>query len=96
MVDHMNLIILFFGLGTGEIILICLVVILLLGGNKIAGVMKGLGKGVKSVQDEVSDFQMDLDLTGTKNPKKEPKSPDPQKKSKGENDSDGIEDKSSS
>ncbi len=35
------------GLGTGEIILIVLVVLLLFGGRKIPELMKGLGKGVR-------------------------------------------------
>lgn len=40
-----------FGLGTGEILLICLVVLLLFGGKKIPELMKGLGKGMKSFKD---------------------------------------------
>ena len=38
-------------LGTWEIILIVLVVVLLFGGKKIPELMKGLGKGVKSFKD---------------------------------------------
>lgn len=38
-------------LGTPEIILIALVVLLLFGGKKIPELMKGLGKGVKSFKD---------------------------------------------
>jgi len=38
-------------LGTQEIILIALVVLLLFGGKKIPELMKGLGKGVKSFKD---------------------------------------------
>ena len=38
-------------LGTWEIILIVLVVLLLFGGKKIPELMKGLGKGVKSFKD---------------------------------------------
>lgn len=38
-------------LGTPEIILIALVVLLLFGGKKIPEMMKGLGKGVKSFKD---------------------------------------------
>jgi sec-independent protein translocase protein TatA len=40
-------------LGTPEIILIALVVLLLFGGKKIPELMKGLGKGVKSFKDGV-------------------------------------------
>ena len=38
-------------LGTWEIIIIVLVVLLLFGGKKIPELMKGLGKGVKSFKD---------------------------------------------
>jgi sec-independent protein translocase protein TatA len=36
-----------FGLGTGEIILILLVVVLLFGSKKIPELMRGLGSGMK-------------------------------------------------
>lgn len=38
-------------LGTPEIILIALVILLLFGGKKIPEMMRGLGKGVKSFKD---------------------------------------------
>ena len=38
-------------LGTPEIILIAIVVLLLFGGRKIPELMKGLGKGVRSFKD---------------------------------------------
>lgn len=41
-------------LGTTEIIIIALVVLLLFGGKKIPELMKGLGKGVKSFKDGVN------------------------------------------
>ncbi len=41
-------------LGTWEIILIVLVVLLLFGGKKIPELMRGLGKGVKSFKDGVN------------------------------------------
>ena len=44
-------ILLIFGLGTTELLLIALVVLLLFGGRKIPELMKGLGKGVKSFKD---------------------------------------------
>ena len=48
----MNLsILLIFGLGTTEIILIALVVLLLFGGKKIPELMHGIGKGIKSFKD---------------------------------------------
>jgi sec-independent protein translocase protein TatA len=39
------------GLGTTEIILILLIVLLMFGGRKIPELMKGLGKGVKEFKD---------------------------------------------
>ncbi len=42
---------LIFGLGTTEIILIALVVLLLFGGKKIPELMRGLGKGVKNFKE---------------------------------------------
>lgn len=42
-------------IGTQEIILIALVVLLLWGGKKIPELMNGLGKGVKSFKDGMKD-----------------------------------------
>ena len=44
-------------LGTWEIVIIVLVVLLLFGGKKIPELMKGLGKGVKSFKDGVSGVE---------------------------------------
>ena len=41
-------------IGTTEIVLIALVVLLLFGGKKIPELMRGLGKGVKSFKDGVN------------------------------------------
>ncbi len=41
-------------LGTSEIIVIALVVLLLFGGKKIPELMRGLGKGVRSFKDGVN------------------------------------------
>lgn len=55
-------------IGTTEIILIVAVVVLLFGGKKIPELMKGLGKGVKSfkegmseVEGEINDIKKDID-----------------------------------
>ena len=40
-------------LGTGEIIIIAIVVLLLFGGRKIPELMKGLGKGIKNFKEGV-------------------------------------------
>ena len=42
-------------IGTGEIILIALVVLLLWGGKKIPELMKGLGKGVRSFKEGMNN-----------------------------------------
>jgi sec-independent protein translocase protein TatA len=44
-------------LGTPEIILIILVVLLLFGGKKIPELMKGLGKGMKSFRDGMNGIE---------------------------------------
>lgn len=44
-------------IGTPEIILIVLVVLLLFGGKKIPELMRGLGKGVKSFKDGMKDIE---------------------------------------
>ena len=49
------------GIGTGEIILIALVVLLLFGGKKIPELMKGLGKGVKSFKDGMNEIEKETD-----------------------------------
>ena len=46
-----------FGIGTQEILLILLIVLLLFGGKKIPELMKGLGKGVKSFRDGMNDVE---------------------------------------
>ncbi len=52
-------------LGTWEIIIIVLVVLLLFGGKKIPELMKGLGKGVKSFKDGVNGVEdTDRDRNG--------------------------------
>ena len=47
----------FLNIGTGEIIIIVFVILLLFGGKKIPELMKGLGKGVKSFKDGVNGLE---------------------------------------
>jgi sec-independent protein translocase protein TatA len=68
-------ILLIFGLGTTEIILIALVVLLLFGGRKIPELMRGLGKGVKSFKDGVSGIEEDLKSTEKKDQPSDGKEP---------------------
>ncbi|MCF0199368.1 MAG: twin-arginine translocase TatA/TatE family subunit [Bacteroidaceae bacterium] len=48
-------------LGTGEIIVIALVVLLLFGGKKIPELMRGLGKGVKSFKDGLNEVEKQIE-----------------------------------
>ena len=47
-------------LGTGEIVIIAIVVLLLFGGKKIPELMRGLGKGVKSFKDGVNEAKDEI------------------------------------
>lgn len=58
-------------IGTGEIILIALVVLLLYGGKKIPELMKGIGKGVKSFKDGLNDIEKDINEAPQKKEEKQ-------------------------
>ena len=58
-------------LGTGEIILIAVVVLLLFGGKKIPELMRGLGKGVKSFKDGMNGKEEEATTTSSKEENKE-------------------------
>lgn len=47
-------------IGTTEIIIILILVLLLFGGRKIPELMKGLGKGVKNFKDGMNGIDEDL------------------------------------
>ena len=51
-------------LGTGEIVIIAIVVLLLFGGKKIPE-LKGIGKGVKNFKDGVKGLEDDIKLDDT-------------------------------
>ena len=46
-----------FGLGTQEILVIALIILLLFGGKKIPELMKGLVKGVKSFKEGLNSIE---------------------------------------
>lgn len=52
-------------LGTGEIVIIAIIVLLLFGGKKIPELMKGIGKGVKNFKDGVKGLEDDIKLDDT-------------------------------
>ena len=47
-------------LGTGEIIAIVVVILLLFGGKKIPELMKGIGKGVKSFKQGMNEVEEEI------------------------------------
>ncbi len=57
-------------LGTGEIIIIAIIVLLLFGGKKIPELMKGIGKGVKNFKDGVKGLEDDIKIDDTDTDKK--------------------------
>lgn len=58
-------------LGMGEILIIAFVVLLLFGGKKIPELMKGLGKGVKSFKEGMTEIEKDInDVNNTDSDKK--------------------------
>ena len=59
-------------LGTPEIIIIALVVLLLFGGKKIPELMKGIGKGVKSFKQGMNEVEKEInDIDANADEKKE-------------------------
>ena len=57
-------------LGTGEIIIIAIIALLLFGGKKIPELMKGIGKGVKNFKDGVKGLEDDIKIDDTDTDKK--------------------------
>lgn len=49
-----------FGLGTPEIILIALVILVLFGSRKIPEMMQGLGKGIREFKKASRDIEEDI------------------------------------
>jgi sec-independent protein translocase protein TatA len=49
-----------FGLGTGEIILIALVILILFGSKKIPEMMQGLGRGIREFKKASRDIEEEL------------------------------------
>ena len=47
-------------IGTGEIIIIVFVIILLFGGKKIPELMKGIGKGVRSFKKGMNEIEDEI------------------------------------
>lgn len=58
-------------LGTSEIFIIALVVLLLFGGKKIPELMRGIGKGVKSFKDGMNDIEKQINAEPEETPAKQ-------------------------
>ena len=56
----LNEILAFFNFGTGEVIVIVAVILLLFGGKKIPELMKGIGNGVKSFRQGMNEVEDEL------------------------------------
>lgn len=56
----------FMALGTTEIVLLVLAVVLLFGGKKIPELMKGVGQGVRSFKDGMKDVEKEINATDDK------------------------------
>lgn len=62
----MNTLLFIGGLGTTEVLVIVLVILLLFGGKKIPELMHGLGKGVRSFKEGMNDVTDELKVDETK------------------------------
>lgn len=49
------------GIGTQEVLLLALVVLLFFGGKKIPELMNGIGKGVRSFKDGMNNVEKEID-----------------------------------
>ena len=63
-----------FGLGTGEIILIVLVFLLLFGAKRIPDLMKSMGKGVKSFKEGMKEVEKEINAPDEPAKENEPES----------------------
>lgn len=64
-----------FGLGTGEIVVILVVVLLLFGARRIPELARGMGRGIREFKDASSQIQREIesDPTTTESSSKAPK-----------------------
>ena len=61
----MNHLLLLGNFGTGEIIILAILVLLLFGGKKIPELMKGIGKGIKNFKEGVKGIEDDIKIDET-------------------------------
>jgi len=60
LINILNTLPLIFNLGTGELIAIVIVILLLFGGKKIPELMKGIGKGVRSFKTGLNEVEDEI------------------------------------
>ncbi len=58
-----------FGLGTQEIVLIALVILVLFGAKKIPDLMSGLGKGIREFKKASKDIETEISSSTTEEKK---------------------------
>lgn len=68
----MSTLLLFGTIGTPEIIIIAIAILLLFGGKKIPELMKGIGKGIKSFKEGVKGIDDDINDTDDSTKKDKP------------------------
>ena len=58
------------GMGTGEVVVVALILLLLFGGKKIPELMRGLGRGVREFNDAKSGIKSEIQkgMNEEKNP----------------------------
>ncbi|MDD5871634.1 MAG: twin-arginine translocase TatA/TatE family subunit [Bacteroidales bacterium] len=57
----LNQLLLIGNLGTGELIIILIIILLLFGAKKIPDLMKGLGRGVRSFKEGMNEVKNDIE-----------------------------------
>lgn len=62
-----------FNLGTGELVIIIFVILLLFGGKKIPELMKGIGKGVRSFKKGMNEIEDEINKPIEEDKKEEKK-----------------------
>ncbi len=62
------------GIGTTEVILIVLVILLLFGAKRIPELMKSMGKGVKNFKEGMKEVEKDINATDDSAKDSEPES----------------------
>ncbi|MDD6778603.1 MAG: twin-arginine translocase TatA/TatE family subunit [Bacteroidales bacterium] len=62
----LNGILALFNMGTGEIIIIAIIILLLFGGRKIPELMRGIGKGVRNFKEGLNDVTDEINKTDVK------------------------------